>query len=133
MTPNLPEPVYKAGLTRWETPRDLQAGARAPQVPDDPGPIHAVRPTTRELTMRGPSFLEDTYNYRAALCGARVKVVMPNSFKPTETGACQDCADEASKPVPSKFLHPKGGITTAFTDRWNPARWRRLSRKRQAK
>ncbi|WP_284985476.1 hypothetical protein [Arthrobacter sp. fls2-241-R2A-172] len=83
--------------------------------------------------MLGPSFLEDTYNYRAALCGAKVKVVMPNSFKPAETGACKDCVEEAGKPVASKFLHPKGGIATAFTDRWSPGRWRRLSRKLQGK
>ena len=133
MTLDAPKPIYKAGLTRWETPRDLQAGARAPQVPDDPGPIHAVRPITRELTMRGPSFLEDTYNYRAALCGAKVKIVMPNSFKAEESGACKDCADESRKPVPSRFLRPHGGIATSFGDRWSPARWRRISRKRGTK
>lgn len=133
MKQQTPNPIYKAGLTRWVMPFDRDAGARAPAVPDDPGPIHAVRPVARELSLREPSFLEETYMYRAALCGAKVKVIMPNSFKPAEAGACAACIAETRKPPPKTLMRPGGGFFSTFGDPWNPSRWRRLSRKRQGK
>jgi hypothetical protein len=126
-----PVPIYKAGLTKWAYPFDRSAGARSPQVPDDPGPIHAVRPTARELKLREPYFIEDTYNYRAALCGAKVKIIMPNTFKPDEDGACPRCMAESSNPTRKVLIRPGGGIAYLFGDRWSPRRLR--NRKQRGK
>ncbi|QSZ47215.1 hypothetical protein AYX22_01490 [Arthrobacter sp. D5-1] len=67
--------------------------------------------------------------YRAALCGAKVKVIMPNSFKSEEEGVCRDCVNEARKPQRTTLMRPGGGISNIFGDKWNPARWRRISRR----
>lgn len=117
-----------AGLTGWVEVFDRQAGAWTPMVPDDPGIIHAVRPRPREPQLHEPSFLEDTYMYRAALCGAKVKVIMPNTFKPNEDGACQDCAKEDPTP---KLIRPGTPAEKMFTmgDAWNPRAWRRKQRR----
>lgn len=126
MTPATPgAPIYKAGLTKWAMPFDRAAGARAPQIPDDPGPIHAVRPLESEFGIREPYFIEETYNYRAALCGAKVKVIMPNTFKIEEHGACADCIAESLRPTLKPPLMRPGGGSSAYIhgDRWSPGRW----------
>lgn len=116
--------VTLAGLTRWSMPFDKAAGARVPTVPDNPGIIHAVRPRRTEIGLREPSFIEDTYMYRAALCGAKVKVIMPNTFKADEEGACQDCAKEDPTPT---LIRPGTPAFKMFTmgDPWNPRTWRK--------
>lgn len=125
-TANPQTPIYKAGLTRWAMPFDRSAGARSPQVPDEPGTVHAVRPVRRELGIREPYFIEDTGDYRAALCGAKVKVIMPNTFKSDEDGACEDCIAEYRKPQQSGPMRPGGrGPAYYHCDRWSPGRWRR--------
>lgn len=116
-----PNAVPLAGLTGWIEVRDRAAGAKTPAVPDDPGIIHAVRPRRTEIGMREPSFIEDTYMYRVALCGAKVKVIMPNTFKADEEGACQKCAKK--DPAPS-LVRPGTPASKMFTmgDIWGPRR-----------
>ncbi|MBD1541036.1 hypothetical protein G9E11_01945 [Arthrobacter sp. IA7] len=116
-------PIYKAGLTSWSMPFDRQAGARTPQVPDEPGTIHAVRPTQSELRLREPYFIEDTYNYRAALCGAKVKIIMPNTFKADEEEACPYCIEETCKPPRRTLQRPGGGPGYVVPDLWSPRQW----------
>jgi hypothetical protein len=113
-------------------PFDRTAGARVPTAPDDPGVIHAVRPRRTELGMREPSFLEDTYMYRAALCGAKVKVIMPNTFKADEEGACQECAQQDLAP---KLIRPGTPPQKMFStgDSWNPRAWRKKQRQKRSK
>lgn len=123
-----PAPIYKAGLTSWAMPFDRQAGARTPQVPDEPGPIHAVRPLPSEVRLREPYFIEDTYNYRAALCGAKVKIIMPNTFKTDEDEACPYCVDETRKSSTEVLRQPGGGPTHVMLDLWSP---RKLHGKRK--
>lgn len=131
MTPATPQAIYKAALTKWAMPLDMAAGARAPQVPEDPGVVHAVRPVRRELELREPYFIEDTYNYRAALCGAKVKVIMPNTFKNEEPEACLDCISESRNPTRKPLMRPGGsGLAYILGDRWSPSRWRRKQRRR---
>ncbi|MDQ0679069.1 hypothetical protein QFZ30_002451 [Arthrobacter pascens] len=130
MTAATPQPIYKAGLTKWAMPFDRSAGARAPQVPDDPGPIHAVRPLRTELGIREPYFIEDTYNYRAALCGAKVKIIMPNTFKPEEDKACAYCIAESRNPTRKVLMRPGGGPAYNSGDRWSPGRWLRKRKQR---
>lgn len=129
MTDAAPQtPIYKAGLTKWDMPRDRAAGARAPRLPEDPGIVHAVRPVRSELGIREPYFIEDTYDYRAALCGAKVKIIMPSSFKADEDEACPDCIKALRKPQ-KMLISPTGKINYIFGDRWSPARWRRLRKR----
>ncbi|CAN7467192.1 hypothetical protein LJR013_003209 [Pseudarthrobacter oxydans] len=124
--------VPLAGLSAWAMPFDRTAGARVPTVPDNPGIIHAVRPRLTEMGLREPSFIEDTYMYRAALCGAKVKIIMPNTFKADEEGACQKCANE--DPAPS-LIRPGTPASKMFTmgDIWGPRTWRRKSVRKQQK
>lgn len=132
MTTSAPQPIYKAGLTTgWSLPRDRTAGTRVPQVREDYGTVHAVRPVTNELQIREPYFIEDTYNYRAALCGAKVKVIMPNTFKTEEDDACAACIAETLNPSRKPLMRPGGrGPAYLFGDRWSPGRWNRLRRQR---
>lgn len=131
MTSANPRPIYKAGLTRWAMPFDREAGARAPQVPEEPGVVHAVRPVARELGIREPYFIEDTGDYRAALCGAKVKVIMPNTFKTEEEDACADCIAESINPKHAGIMRPGGrGPAYYFGDRWSPRRWVRKRTRR---
>lgn len=119
-----PDAVILAGLTGWSMPFDREAGARVPTIPDDPGVIHAVRPRRTEIGMREPSFIEDTHMYRVALCGAKVKVIMPNTFKADEEGACQKCAKK--DPAPS-LIRPGTPASKMFTmgDIWSRRAWRK--------
>ncbi|KQQ98404.1 hypothetical protein ASF72_18335 [Arthrobacter sp. Leaf141] len=114
--------VSLAGLTKWSMPFDRVAGTRVPTVADDPGIIHAVRPVRRETSLREPIFLEDI-DYRAALCGAKVKVIMPSTFKPDEVGGCPACA--AVRPG-NMIKYPKGNSAFPnYGDRWSPRARRR--------
>ena len=131
MTPTTEPPILQAGLTRWAMPFDRIAGARAPQVPEDHGVIHAVRPTRSELALKEPYFIEDTGDYRAAICGARVKVIMPNSFKPSEEDACPDCIADAAHQLRIGISRPGSPtFVPIFGERWSPGRYRRLRAKR---
>lgn len=120
MTPKpAPDSTPLAGLTAWAMPFDRAAGARVPTIPDDPGIIHAVRPRPTEVGMREPSFIEDTYLYRSALCGAKVKVIMPNTFKAEEDGACQACAKADPAPPLVRPGSP-GWKMFSMGDIWSP-------------
>ncbi|MGM9473174.1 hypothetical protein ACS5PJ_14365 [Pseudarthrobacter sp. YS3] len=125
MTSDSPAPIYKAALTKYAMPFDMAAGARAPQIPDDPGIVHAVRPVHSELGIREPYYIEDTGNYRAALCGALVKVIMPNTFKTEEPEACTYCIAETLNPATDHrpILRPGGLFGMYGGDAWSPRRW----------
>lgn len=53
-----------------------------------------MRPTRTEPTLTDPYFIEHTGDYRAAICGAQIKVILPLSFKTTEPGVCPECIEE---------------------------------------
>lgn len=131
---------HLVGLTAYALARDAVSRKWHPVIPDDPGIIHAIRPTITEPTITEPYFIEDTQHYRAGLCGALVKVVVPLSFKPTETGACPECLEELANPaVQDGWLrNPFGASMTG--DRWwstgsykNPGWVKRRERERAAR
>lgn len=94
MTP----PRLMVGLTAYSLARDPISRCWYPVIPDDPGVIHAIRPAAAEPWLTDPYFIEDTNDYRAGICGALVKVVVPLSFKPKEAGACPECLEEIAHP-----------------------------------
>lgn len=94
------------GLTRYSLARDQATRIWHPIIADDPGTIHAVRPATTEPSLTAPYFIEDTGDYRAAICGAQIKVILPLTFKATEPGVCPECIEEINEPsTPVPWLH----------------------------
>ena len=82
---------YAAGLTNYVIARDPVTGHKTPRLQDNPGQVHAVVNNTRRPAMQEPFFVEETWDYRAALCGQLIRVVMPLSFKSTEENVCRRC------------------------------------------
>ncbi|MFK0002552.1 hypothetical protein [Paenarthrobacter sp. NPDC090522] len=129
-----------AGLTSYGMTRDETSGSWVPRIYDEPGIIHAVHPTPTEPQMANPYFIEETQNYRAAVCGALVKVVMPSTFKPAEEGACPECIEDLAAAVPPQmaartptFLPPAGDSWYSHGALKNPnySRRREAERKRR--
>ncbi|TLM87222.1 hypothetical protein [Pseudarthrobacter sp. NamE5] len=131
---------HLVGLTAYALARDTVSRKWHPVIADEPGIIHAVRPTATEPTITEPYFIEDTQHYRAGLCGALVKVVVPLSFKPAETDACQECVDELTNPaVPAVWLSNPFGASLTGDSWWlkgtykNPGWVKRRKRERAAR
>lgn len=82
---------YAAGLTNYVIAKDLVTGHKTPRLRDNSGQVHAVYNDTRRPAMKEPFFVEETWDYRAALCGELIRVIMPLSFKSTEENVCQRC------------------------------------------
>ncbi|MFC8037840.1 hypothetical protein ACFUOZ_00610 [Paenarthrobacter sp. NPDC057355] len=135
---NVTKPL--AGLTSYGMTRDEAAGKWVPCNYDEPGVIHAVRPAAAEPKMKNPYFIEETQDYRAALCGALVKVIMPNTFKPCEDGACPECIEELEVAEVREVLVTGPQFTSPLGDSWyshgnlkNPAYKRRREAEREQK
>lgn len=121
--------AYPAALADYAEGRDPVTRRWNPALPDEPGTIHALRPVGQELFIREPHFIEHTEDYRAAVCGALVKVIMPVSFKAAEEGACRECAQEMAAPA----VHARADLYSHLLDRgdkWDPNRWAKKQRKR---
>lgn len=118
------EPVYKAALIGYVMSFDKAAGAWTPTVPADIGIVHGVRPVHTELNLREPYFIEDRGDYRAALCGVLVRVIMPNTFKTNEPDGCWACISEALDPSTDHrpILRPAGRPGLYGGDAWSPKR-----------
>ncbi|POH58286.1 hypothetical protein [Arthrobacter glacialis] len=82
---------YAAGLTNYVIAKDPGTGRKAPRLRDNPGQVHAVVNNIHRPAMLEPFFVEETWDYRAALCGQLIRVVMPLSFKSTEENVCRQC------------------------------------------
>jgi hypothetical protein len=107
------------GLTRYSLARDQETRIWHPVIDDDPGTIHAIRPTTTEPALTDPYFIEHTQDYRAAICGALIKVILPLSFKTTEAGACTECIEEIQQPSkPDPWLRDPF-FTATFGESWS--------------
>ncbi|ALE91836.1 hypothetical protein AOC05_05030 [Arthrobacter alpinus] len=85
---------YAAGLTNYVITKDLATGHKTPRLRDNPGQVHAVVNNTSRPAMQEPFFVEETWDYRAALCGKLIRVVMPLSFKSNEENICRRCVSK---------------------------------------
>jgi hypothetical protein len=87
---------YRSGLIRHDVRRDPVDHRLEPVLPADLGPVHAVPVSPRdERMLRGPVFLDAELGYATALCGATVKVVLPQSFDPGDEDSCRRCVGPA--------------------------------------
>ena len=84
-------PLYAAALTRFDKLKDPETRIHTPTLPDDPGVVHIVRATQREVAEHDPWFIEDPEQYRAALCGSRVKVILAMPLQGNDPQGCWDC------------------------------------------
>lgn len=94
------KPIMSA-LKRFKLERDSMNGKMHPKLPKDFQTVHAVEDVSfirrsRERS-QDPYFLEGPDEYRAALCGAKVKVVLAVQFCSTDRQACPSCASELEK------------------------------------
>lgn len=83
--------MYAAALTRFNNPKDPVTRIHTPILPTDPGIVHIVRATNREVARHDPWFIEDPEQYRAALCGSRVKVILSTRLRDDDPQGCWDC------------------------------------------
>ena len=91
MTTSIP---YLAGLTRFDIERDRNNHYLYPTLPEEPGKAHAFV----NITGRRPAeedYLTAPTEYRQALCGAKLKVILPTRFIPADPSACRTCRDIA--------------------------------------
>lgn len=89
---NTPAPTtYPAALTRFDLPKDPHTRQYTPTLPQRLGIVHALNPLPEETRIHEPWFLEDPTDYRAALCGARVKVILPRNLALTDPDGCWEC------------------------------------------
>jgi hypothetical protein len=87
--------AYRSGLTCYDVRRDPVDHALDRVLPDDLGPVHAVPiPSRDRRTLREPEFL-DGWGYATAVCGATVKVLLPQSFDPGDEDSCSRCVGPA--------------------------------------
>lgn len=72
--------VKEPGLRGWQV-----------TLPERVGVVHAVRSYESIEPMMSPLFLEFPPDYQRALCGAKVKVILPTSFATAGDAACAHC------------------------------------------
>ncbi len=117
---------YAAGLTNYVIAKDPITGLKAPRLKDNPGQVHAVYNDARRPAMQAPFFVEETWDYRAAVCGELIRVIMPLSFKATEENVCQRCVEKMEGIDTNQPLRFRGIVSEQFHLNWRP-RWARRS------
>lgn len=121
---------YAAGLSNYVVTKDPLTGHKAPRLKDNPGQVHAVYNDARRPAMQAPFFVEDTWDYRAAVCGKLIRVIMPLSFKETEENVCQKCVAKMATVDKSQPLRHEGILSERFHLGWRP-RWARRATQQQ--
>jgi hypothetical protein len=105
---------YRSGLTHHDVRRDSVDHRLEPVLPADLGSVHAVPVSQRDKrVLREPEFLDPELGYATALCGATVKVVLPQSFDPGDEDTCRRCVGPAlrGEDAPNRWAateHPDG-------------------------
>lgn len=83
--------VYVMALTRFDKEQDAGNHRWYPTLPADPGIVHSYRDRMTAASPTQPLILDSPFEYRIALCGAKVKVVLPTAFRLDDDDACQTC------------------------------------------
>lgn len=115
---------YAAGLTNYTIAKDPVTGLKTPRLKDNPGQVHAVYNDASRPAMQEPFFVEETWDYRAAVCGKLIRVIMPLSFKNSEDNACPRCVEKMSSVDTSQPRRFGGIVSERFHLGWRP-RWAR--------
>jgi hypothetical protein len=87
MTPH----TYLAALSRFDIPKDPRTRLHTPALPLQMGIVHALNSLPAEIGIRQPWYIEDPMDYRAALCGARIKVILPIPLTTKDPDGCWEC------------------------------------------
>lgn len=83
-----------AGLDRFDKQRPSGRGVPQPVLPLNIGKVHAIKDFLFQPTeiYREPQFCEHPMEYKKALCGAVVKVVLPKGSDHGDPDVCPTCS-----------------------------------------
>ncbi len=90
---------FIAGLDRFDKKRDNGHGTSYPTLPLNIGKVHAIH-DSRWMPSglhTEPQFCDSPFEYKMALCGATVKVVLPLVFDPGDPDVCPGCSTSSFK------------------------------------
>jgi hypothetical protein len=87
MTPR----TYLAALRHFDIPKDPRTRLHTPALPLRMGIVHALNPLPIETGISQPWYIEDPMDYRTALCGARIKVILPIGLGIKDPDGCWEC------------------------------------------
>ncbi|MBE0009585.1 MULTISPECIES: hypothetical protein [unclassified Arthrobacter] len=62
-------------------------------LPEKPGTVHCVRKNRRTGNISDAIYLEDPLDYEYALCGEKVKVILPTAFANAGEDECSRCEE----------------------------------------
>lgn len=82
---------YPAALDDFDMHKDEETKRFTPALPAHLGIVHAINALPRETDIAQPWFIEDPDEYRRALCGDRVKVILPQPLSTTDPDGCREC------------------------------------------
>ncbi len=92
--PNTP---IMSALKRFDMHRDQQTKLFKPVLPEQFKEVHAISDPSSVKRVAGsarePYFMEGWEGYGIALCGAKVKVVLPVKFSSEDPKACKKCLE----------------------------------------
>lgn len=104
----LGERQFIAGLDRFDKKRDNGHGRGHPVLPENIGKVHAIVniPALSSDLYTEAQFCESPFEYKKALCGRTVKVVLPKVFDPEDPDVCPGCAD-------ASYVNVRPGVPAA--------------------
>jgi hypothetical protein len=89
--------LYLATLSTYERRKEPDRPGWQPTLPTEPGIVHAIRRYGAIATISEPIYLEGPYEYQRAMCGAKVKVLLPTAFATAKEDACLRCKETGRK------------------------------------
>lgn len=93
---NQPFTMANAAYARYDMRRTGPEREPEPVVPDEPGEVHAVPPRHPRLGGRPVTtveIIEGPVSARTALCGRKVRIIMPARFDSEDPDSCARCAE----------------------------------------
>lgn len=101
-----PSTPIMSALKRFTMQRDPQTKLFKPTLPEHFQDVHAIAdPSMAKRTnksARDPYFMEGWEGFGVALCGTKVKVVLPVEFSARDPKACSKCIDGLAEHLEKK-------------------------------
>lgn len=103
----MPKLFHHAGLTKFDRTRDSENHRLYPDLPIEIGKVHSIRSQRfGQRRLKEAEFLDSPFSYATALCGAKIKVILPKEFDPGEEDACQKCATLTHREIETGIATP---------------------------
>jgi hypothetical protein len=83
--------TYLAAHRHFDIPKDPHTRLHTPALPLRMGIVHAINPLPTETGISQPWYIEDPLDYRVALCGARIKVILSIALGIKDPDGCWGC------------------------------------------